>query len=392
MIRKASKHIVCGISGGVDSAVAAMLLKKKGHRVTGVFMRNWDGRDEFGVCSVDKDLEDAEYVCKKLDIPLHEVNFVKEYWNDVFSYMIRSYENGYTPNPDILCNKHIKFNAFLDYSVNRLGADYVATGHYAKTSSGEDPHRFDTSQGVKLLKAQDHWKDQTFFLSQISQMALQKAVFPIGDFHKNIVKEIAKRIGLERIAAKKESMGMCFIGSRDFKTFIEQYIQPKTGNFINLETGNKIGTHKGTHYFTLGQRANISGLKHAMFIAEMDHKTQNIFVVPGTNHPALFTQTLFTKPAHWIHLPPRDLLQNQMFDCDFRFQHVHPLVKCTLTLSGSNCLIVSFSQLMRAVTPGQFAVFYKDEECLGSAEIVRTGPSSYVMNGSKPIENPNEFS
>ncbi|KAK6176874.1 hypothetical protein SNE40_015089 [Patella caerulea] len=387
MIRK----VVCGMSGGVDSAVTALILKKRGYEVTGLFMRNWDSVNEKGECQADLDLEDANYICRHLDIPLHEVNFIKQYWNDVFSELLKDYQRGLTPNPDIMCNKHIKFNLFQKYALEKLNGDAIATGHYARTDVGYDLDTVDEKKGVKLLTAADSVKDQTFFLCQISQNGLQKTIFPIGDLSKHYVRKIAVEAGLDKIAKKKESMGMCFIGSRNFHHFIEEYIEPKEGVFRDLETGKEVGKHKGVHYWTRGQRASLGGCTQPYFITDINSLTNDIFVAHGTNHPALFCQTFFTEEPHWIRHPPRLLYQDQMFDAYFRFQHIHPLVKCTATLTGGNGLIVSLERPMRAICPGQYAVFYNQDECLGSAKIIRPGPSLYTLNYKEHVDNPKEF-
>ncbi|XP_071804072.1 mitochondrial tRNA-specific 2-thiouridylase 1-like [Asterias amurensis] len=377
------KHIVCAMSGGVDSSVAALLLKSRGFRVTGLFMRNWDALDETGVCTADKDEEDVQFVCDKLNIPFHHVNFVKEYWHDVFSEMLKQYQGGVTPNPDILCNKFIKFDRLLQYSRETLGGDALATGHYARTDAGEQiledgwhskPH------SVKLLQAADSVKDQTFFLSQISQHALQRTLFPIGDLTKAVVKEMAARAGLQRIVKRKESMGICFIGTRKFNNFIQEYVEPRSGNFVSLEDNRVVGKHKGQFLYTVGQKAKISGMKEKWYIVDKNPLSNEVIVAPNTNHPALFCETMFTSPVHWIHEAPRQLLQDQMLDCDFRFQNTDPLVRCTLTLSSMGSVIVSLSQPLRAITPGQYAVFYLGEECLGGAIILKPGPSLHILN------------
>ncbi|XP_043218232.1 mitochondrial tRNA-specific 2-thiouridylase 1-like isoform X3 [Amphibalanus amphitrite] len=309
------KRVVCAMSGGVDSSVAALLLKQKGYEVLGFFMRNWDIRDEQGVCKADQDAEDAAWVCKKLQIPFQEVNFVKEYWNDVFSEMIRDYESGITPNPDILCNRHIKFTALLEHARHTVGADALATGHYARTSAGEFATEY-SGQQVRLLKAVDRLKDQTFFLSQVPQKALRRTIFPLGEFTKGVVKKIASSAGLERIAARKESMGICFIGKRNFSEFIAQYVDPRPGNF-------------------------------------------------------------------------EDFYGRGMLECEFKFQHTESLVPCVVTSRthnpwhrspSKNDLTVSLANPLRALTPGQFAVFYRGDECLGSARILRPGPSQFDLD------------
>ncbi|XP_030671209.1 mitochondrial tRNA-specific 2-thiouridylase 1 isoform X4 [Nomascus leucogenys] len=257
---QAVRHVVCAVSGGVDSAVAALLLRRRGYQVTGVFMKNWDSLDEHGVCTADKDCEDAYRVCQILDIPFHQVSYVKEYWNDVFSDFLNEYEKGRTPNPDIVCNKHIKFSCFFHYAVDNLGADAIATGHYARTSLEDEEvfqqkhikkpeglfrNRFEVRNAVKLLQAADSFKDQTFFLSQVSQDALRRTIFPLGGLTKAFVKKIAAENRLHHVLQKKESMGMCFIGKRNFEHFLLQYLQPRPGHFISIEDNKVLGTHKG---------------------------------------------------------------------------------------------------------------------------------------------------
>lgn len=386
---QAIKTVVCGISGGVDSAVSALLLKNKGYEVVGLFMKNWDSANEKGECMADKDREDAQTVCDHIGIPLHNVNFVKEYWNEVFNPFIKDLQAGWTPNPDVLCNKYIKFDALHNHAINKLGADAIATGHYARTSIGEDLDTVNEIKGVDLLQAVDRWKCQTLFLSQISQKALQRAIFPVGGITKDVVKQIARDAGLEKIAQRKESMGICFIGKRHFHDFIEDYMEPKPGNFIHVETGEVMGKHKGLHYWTYGQRAHIAAGQIPFFIAKKDPQTNDILVAPGTDHPSLFYNTVFTQPAHWINKPPPELLTDQRCELDFKFQHIHlPRVKCELTPFGANGLMVSLEHPMRALTPGQYAVFYRGEVCLGSAKIVKQGLSMYEQNVREPVKIP----
>ncbi|XP_072027599.1 mitochondrial tRNA-specific 2-thiouridylase 1-like [Amphiura filiformis] len=381
------KHVVCAMSGGVDSSVAALLMRKKGYNVTGLFMRNWDVLDETGECAADRDCEDAQFVCQKLNIPFREVNFVKEYWNNVFSDFLRQYQNGMTPNPDILCNKHIKFDKFIQYAIEDLGADALATGHYARTEPDilnvKNWKDHPQVKGIKLLKAIDTWKDQTFFLSQITQDALHKTTFPLGELTKDIVKKIAEQAGLQRIVKRKESMGICFIGERNFNKFIKEYVEPQPGQFVSIEDNKIIGQHEGHFLYTIGQRAKLGGLTQAWFVVDKNPNTNDVFVAPNSKHPALYCESLVTGPVHWIHQPPRKLLQDQMMDCGFRFQHSDPLVDCTLTLSGMGSVIVSLSRPLRAITPGQYAVFYLGDECLGSGVIVKPGPSLYTLNWKK---------
>ncbi|XP_073184486.1 mitochondrial tRNA-specific 2-thiouridylase 1 isoform X4 [Lepidochelys kempii] len=357
----AARRVVCALSGGVDSAVAALLLRRRGYQVTGVFMKNWDTLDEQGVCSADKDCEDAYRVCQKLDIPFHQVSYVKEYWNEVFSYLLNEYELGRTPNPDIMCNKHIKFNYFLHYALDNLA--------------------------VKLLKGADHWKDQTFFLSQISQDALRRTIFPLGGLTKDFVKKIAAEHGFHHVLKRKESMGICFIGERNFENFILEYLQPRPGNFVSIEDNKVIGTHKGCFLYTIGQRAKLSGLSEAWFVVEKDTTSGDIFVAPSTDHPALYRDLLRTNRVHWIaEEPPAELIRDKMMECTFRFQHQMALVPCTLTLNQDGTVWVTLVKPIRALTPGQFAVFYKGDECLGSGKIMRLGPSVYTLQQGKSRE------
>ncbi|XP_059182292.1 mitochondrial tRNA-specific 2-thiouridylase 1 isoform X3 [Centropristis striata] len=336
------RHVVCAMSGGVDSSVAALLLKRRGYSVTGVFMKNWDSLDERGVCSTEKDCEDAYRVCQSLDIPFHQVSYVKEYWHEVFSKLLKEYEKGMTPNPDILCNKHIKFNHFHKYAINTLGSDAVATGHYARTSQEDEEvfqqthiappntlfrDRFEIRNPVRLYMGADLVKDQTFFLSQIPQDALRQTMFPLAGLTKEFVKKIAAEAGFHHVLKKKESMGICFIGERNFENFILEYLEPKPGNFVSVEDGTVKGTHKGWFTLTLGQRARIGGLKDPWFVVDKDIATGDVFVAPTTNHPALFRDMLRTDRFHWLTVdPPPELVKTQMMECHFRFVHQMPLI------------------------------------------------------------------
>ncbi|XP_047430665.1 mitochondrial tRNA-specific 2-thiouridylase 1 [Mugil cephalus] len=390
------RHVVCAMSGGVDSSVAALLLKRRGYNVTGVFMKNWDSLDESGVCISEKDCEDAYKVCQILDIPFHQVSYVKEYWHEVFSNLLKEYEKGRTPNPDIQCNKHIKFNHFHKYAINTLGADAIATGHYARTSQEDDEvfqqlhkappttlfrDRFEIRNPVRLHKGADLLKDQTFFLSQISQDALRQTMFPLAGLTKEFVKKMAAEAGFHHVLQKKESMGICFIGERkNFEKFILEYVEPKPGNFVSIEDGTVMGTHRGWFTVTLGQRARIGGLKDAWFVVDKDIATGDVFVAPTTNHPALFRDTVRTDRFHWLAVdPPPELVRTQMMECHFRFIHQMPLVPCTVTLNMDGSVWISLSHSVRALTPGQFAVLYKGDECLGSGKIVQLGPSEYTL-------------
>ncbi|XP_034382672.1 mitochondrial tRNA-specific 2-thiouridylase 1 [Cyclopterus lumpus] len=390
------RHVVCAMSGGVDSSVAALLLKRRGYSVTGVFMKNWDSLDEMGVCTTERDCEDAYRVCQTLDIPFHQVSYVKEYWHEVFSKLLKEYERGRTPNPDILCNKHIKFNHFHKYAVKTLGADAMATGHYAMTSQEDEEvfqqthtaptsstlfrDRFEIRNPARLYKGADLLKDQTFFLSQIPQDALRQTMFPLAGLTKDFVKKMAAEAGFHHVLKKKESMGICFIGERNFENFILEYLEPKPGNFVSIEDGTVKGTHKGWFTLTLGQRARIGGQRDPWFVVDKDTDTGDVFVAPTTNHPALFRDTVRTDRFHWVTFdPPPELVKTQMMECHFRFIHQMPLTPCTVTLNMNGSVWITLSQPVRALTPGQFAVLYKGDECLGSGKIVQLGPSEYTL-------------
>ncbi|KAG5886805.1 hypothetical protein JTB14_031448 [Gonioctena quinquepunctata] len=373
------KKVAVGISGGVDSAVAALLLKQKGFDVQGVFMQNWDIRDEKGVCSSEEDFKDAQLVCEKLDIKLHHVNFVKEYWNEVFCPLIKEYQSGLTPNPDVLCNRNVKFNHFYKFAREVLNVDVIATGHYAKTDFGPFLEKFNSDKGVKLLLAKDKRKDQTFFLCQIRQEALRRTIFPLGDLTKSEVKHMAIDNGLEKIAVKPESMGICFIGSRNFQDFIQEYISDKPGDFVDIDTAKIVGQHKGIHQWTLGQRTKLPGLPMAYFTAQKDAEKNIIYVAQGTDHPILYTDILFTSQPHWIHSQPPELATGHTLECQFKFQHTQDWAPCEICQT-SRGITVRLLEEKRAITGGQYAVFSKDGECLGSAKILNSGVSNFSSN------------
>ncbi|XP_061770440.1 mitochondrial tRNA-specific 2-thiouridylase 1 isoform X2 [Nerophis ophidion] len=358
-------------------------------------MKNWDSLDESGVCTTEKDCEDAYRVCQSLDIPFHQVSYVKEYWQEVFSNLLKEYEKGRTPNPDIICNKHIKFNHFYKYAITTLGGDAMATGHYARTSQEDEEvfqqtrktlplvlfrNRFEFRNPVRMYKGADLFKDQTFFLSQISQDALRQTLFPLAGLTKEFVKKMAAEAGFHHVLQKKESMGICFIGERNFENFLLEYLEPKPGNFVSIEDGSVMGTHKGWFTLTLGQRARIGGLKDACFVVDKDIVTGDVFVAPSTNHPSLFRDTMKTDRFHWLTMdPPPELARNKTMECSFRFIHQMPLIPCTVTLNMDGSVWISLLHTVRALTPGQFAVLYKGDECLGSGKIIQLGPSEFTI-------------
>lgn len=366
-----SLRVAALVSGGVDSCVASLLLKKKGCReLVGVFMKNWEDDEPEERCrsEYEKDRHDAKSVCDKLDIEFREVSFVKEYWNQVFLSVVADYQNGLTPNPDILCNERIKFGAFLDYASNNLNVDLIATGHYAGSSNGpfyESP----TEEACALFRAKDVWKDQSFFLSQINQKSLRRVIFPLEHLLKSQVRQIAQDAGFDHVLKRKSSKGICFIGSRNFQSFIENYIQPTPGPFVDIDSDQVVGQHNGFHYWTLGQRARLQGYTCKYFIARKSNRADNvIYVASDTNHHTLFSNSFVTDVPHWIGNEPIELSRGQL-RCLFKFQHVDPLVMCTVASDRFGGLKVSLDEPKRCLTPGQFAVFYIDNRCIGSARI-----------------------
>jgi tRNA-uridine 2-sulfurtransferase len=359
--------ILLGLSGGVDSAVAAYLLKAQGHQVECAFMRNWDSvtnNDILGnptldqaVCTQEADYADALSVAEKLELPLHRVDFITEYWDEVFMTFLSDYQKGRTPNPDILCNKHIKFKHFFDYA-DRHGFDAVATGHYAKVI-----HHPDHSE---LLKADDANKDQSYFLAQISPMALRRTLFPLGDIAKPQVREIATKLGL-RVATKKDSTGICFIGERDFQAFLANYLPAKEGPIVDLETLNPLGTHHGILYYTLGQRKGLDIHAHQgpWFVAGKDLPTNTLYVVKGEHNPWLTGDSAIVTDLNWFN--PLDLSQPTPVGAKFRYRQPDQAV--TIQALDDQRIRVHFDRPISAVTPGQEAVFYAGAICLGGGTI-----------------------
>lgn len=350
--------IVVGMSGGVDSSVVAALLKEQGHEVIGLFMHNWEEDDDNGVCTAVSDYEDVKRVCNKLNIPYFSVNFAKQYLDRVFSYFLDEYKKGRTPNPDVLCNREIKFGPFLEYAKN-LGADYIATGHYARVD------RIDGK--TYLLKAEDTNKDQTYFLNQLNQDQLKDVLFPIGDLTKDKVREIAEKYGLST-ATKKDSTGICFIGEKRFREFLKNYIPSKRGDIVDLQ-GNKVGEHDGIMYYTLGQRRglNIGGKSDGngdrWFVIDKDVKNNKLIVSQGEGEE-LFSNGLYTYSVNWIPEKPK----NNEFECYAKFRYRQPDQKVKVTILDDK-IKVDFYEKQRAVTPGQYVVFYTERECLGGGVI-----------------------
>lgn len=350
------KHIIVGLSGGVDSSVTAFLLKEQGHHVEGIFMKNWEEDDTDTFCPASQDMADAQAVCDQLQIELHRVNFAAEYWEKVFVDFLQEYNAGRTPNPDIICNREIKFKAFLHYAKSR-GADFIATGHYARI------------QESQLLKGLDPNKDQSYFLYTLTQQQLSQSLFPVGDLHKTEVRKIAEKIGLKN-HAKKDSTGICFIGERKFKNFLNEYVKANPGDIKTIE-GKIIGKHDGLMFYTLGQRQGlkIGGLKNTpedpWYVVAKNMAENTLIVAQGENHPALFKDSLAATKVHWIMGEPTTFPVTATAKTRYR-QHDQP---CIINKLDEHTISVAFSDPQRAITPGQSVVFYQGEVCLGGGII-----------------------
>jgi tRNA-specific 2-thiouridylase len=360
-MKRKPKRVIVGLSGGVDSSVAALILKQQGFEVEGLFMKNWEEEDTDTFCSATEDVADAKAVCDTLGIPLHTVNFSDEYWQDVFEHCLTEYRLGRTPNPDILCNREIKFKAFLNYALE-LGADYIATGHYAKI---EHPDQY-----YELHKAKDAQKDQSYFLFTLDQYALSKALFPIGDIEKPIVRKMALEAGFIN-HAKKDSTGICFIGERKFRSFLKQYIPAQPGN---IETIDKrvIGHHEGLMFYTLGQRQGLgiggqtTGDGTPWYVVAKDLERNVMVVAQGEEHPLLYSQTLNAAQLHWIGEKPT----TREFASMAKIRYRQSDQACTVKLLTDETCFVEFEKPQRAITPGQSVVFYQNNTCLGGGIII----------------------
>ncbi|MBQ8973515.1 MAG: tRNA 2-thiouridine(34) synthase MnmA [Clostridia bacterium] len=349
-------RIVVGMSGGVDSSVAALLLKRMGHEVIGIFMDNWKETDESGVCTSVQDWTDVRSVCDRLDIPYYSVSFAKEYRERVFEHFLAEYRKGRTPNPDVLCNREIKFDAFLSFA-EKLEADQIATGHFAGVDCLNGSYR--------LLRAKDENKDQTYFLYMLRQRALRKAVFPVGGLLKSEIRQIARDNGIP-VSEKKDSTGVCFIGERNFKQFLSGFLPAQPGDLVTTE-GKVVGRHDGLMYYTLGQRRGLGigggGDGRRWFVVGKDMAQNRLIVSQGEDSPLLYTSSTTLSECTWIReTPPAP--QGEPYRCKVRLRHRQPLQDCVLTLNGDGAS-VAFDAPQRAVTPGQSAVFYQGEECLG---------------------------
>ncbi|XOK59300.1 tRNA 2-thiouridine(34) synthase MnmA [Paenibacillus elgii] len=358
MIMTTKPRVVLGMSGGVDSSVSALVLKEQGYEVIGVFMKNWDDTDEFGHCTAEEDAEDVRRVCDQIGIPYYTVNFEKPYMDKVFAYFLDEYRKGRTPNPDVMCNREIKFGEFLNKALE-LGADYIATGHYARVEERDGKYR--------LLRGVDSNKDQTYFLHALNQYQLSKAMFPIGHLPKPEVRAIAEKAGLAT-AKKKDSTGVCFIGERNFKEFLSGYLPAKPGEMRTLE-GEVKGRHDGLMYYTLGQRQGLgiggSGSGEPWFVASKDLEKNILYVVQGEKHPALYSTGLLATDLNWIAgEPPKEPLH-----CTAKFRYRQPDQGVTVHFGESGRCEIVYDQPQKAITPGQSVVFYDGEVCLGGAVI-----------------------
>ena len=353
------KTVVIGMSGGVDSSVAAILLKKAGYNVIGLFMRNWDStinNDYLGnpnlnndICPQEEDYNDALKVCEKIGIPLHRVDFVKEYWDFVFTYFLDELKKGRTPNPDVMCNKYIKFDLFYK-KAKELNADYIATGHYARIIDGN------------LAKAKDLNKDQSYFLAYVNKDIFKDVLFPLGEIEKSEVRKIAKEYDLVT-ANKKDSTGICFIGERNFTKFLENYLPNIPGDIINIDTGEKLGEHIGLMYYTIGQRRglNIGGTKERCFVVKKDLEKNILYVAIGEDSKSLYSSEAIIEQFNYM-------TDERPEKCTCKFRYRQPDIKIKVEYLENNTIKVKYNNV-RAVTPGQFCVLYDKDICLGGGII-----------------------
>lgn len=361
LAENAKKKVICGMSGGVDSSVSAFILQQQGYQVEGLFMKNWEEDDDTDYCTAAADLADAQAVCDRLGITLHKINFAAEYWDNVFEHFLAEYSVGRTPNPDILCNKEIKFKAFLEYATEDLSADFIATGHYVRRTP------FD--QQPKLLRGLDSNKDQSYFLYTLSEQQVGRSLFPVGEIEKPIVRAIAEDLGLAT-AKKKDSTGICFIGERKFKDFLARYLPAQAGE-IHTVDGQVIGRHDGLMYHTLGQRKGlgIGGVKgaseNAWYVVEKDLVNNVLIVAQGQDNSALLSSGLIASQLHWVDRQP----VKENLRCTVKTRYRQADIACEIQPIDDETIRVIFDEPQIAVTPGQSAVFYQGEVCLGGGII-----------------------
>ena len=353
-------RIVVGMSGGVDSSVSALLLKRQGFDVVGVFMKNWEEQDENGVCTAEEDWRDVQEVCFRIGIPYYSVNFAKEYRDRVFSYFLDEYRAGHTPNPDVLCNREIKFKAFLDFAM-KLGAEKIATGHFANLKNDDG--------SFKLLRGADGNKDQSYFLYMLSQQQLSRAMFPVGHMTKQQVRQIAREEGLS-VSEKKDSTGICFIGERDFRAFLQAYLPAMPGEMRTL-SGEAVGRHEGLTYYTLGQRRGLKiggrGDGRSWFVIGKDLQNNILLVAQGEDHPMLYATKATAIHPTWISGRP-PMHEGEPLVCTAKFRYRQSDQEVSVLLKEDK-LLVTANKPQRAITPGQSVVFYQDEVCLGGAVV-----------------------
>ncbi|MDG4952672.1 tRNA 2-thiouridine(34) synthase MnmA [Actinobacillus equuli subsp. equuli] len=361
LAENAKKKVIIGMSGGVDSSVSAFILQQQGYQVEGLFMKNWEEDDDTDYCTAAADLADAQAVADKLGMKLHKINFAAEYWDNVFEHFLNEYKAGRTPNPDILCNKEIKFKAFLEYAAEDLGADYIATGHYVRRS-GDD-------NNAQLLRGLDANKDQSYFLYTLSHKQVGQSLFPVGDIEKPIVRQIAEDLGLAT-AKKKDSTGICFIGERKFKDFLARYLPAQPGEIRTVD-GKVVGRHDGLMYHTLGQRKGlgIGGVKglseDPFYVVEKDLINNVLVVAQGHDNSALLSSGLIATQLHWVDRQP--IRENVR--CTVKTRYRQTDIACEIQPMDDDTIRVIFDEPQIAVTPGQSAVFYQGEVCLGGGVI-----------------------
>lgn len=356
-MKNSQKTVVVGMSGGVDSSVAALLLKQAGYNVIGLFMKNWDETNPDGTCTAAEDYKDVVRVCEKIDIPYYSIEFIKEYQEKVFTSFLAELKLGRTPNPDVLCNKEIKFDVFYQKAME-LGADFLATGHYCQL--GQDEH------GIHLLKGKDPGKDQSYFLYAVERSCFPKVLFPIGHLAKTEVRRLAREFDIPT-KEKKDSTGICFIGERNFRKFLSGFIQYSQGDIVNLK-GEVIGTHCGTAFYTIGQRKGLGlgGQGDPWFVLDKDVANNRLIVERGTNHPGLFASRLIASDLIWDGI---DLNKNLPYACKAKIRYRQPDQECVIEKFESGRVTVFFPQAQRAITPGQSIVFYLNDTCLGGGFI-----------------------
>ena len=359
------KTVVVGMSGGVDSSVTALIVKLQGYKVLGLFMKNWDETNPDGSCTADADYQDVIKVCEKLDVPYYSVNFVKEYWDGVFAEFLNDYKKGFTPNPDILCNREIKFKVFYQ-KAKLLGADYLATGHYCQLVD------------FVLTKGADQNKDQTYFLYAVQKDVFKDVLFPIGHLPKPKVRELAARFDLAT-STKKDSTGICFIGERNFKDFLSQYIESVKGNFLDV-SGKILGLHDGACFYTLGQRKGmgIGGPGEAWFVVAKNFDRNEVVLAQGQDHPALYADGLSAIELNWLATP-----RIGTFKCKAKVRYRQVEEACTVTVENNSVKVI-FDRPQRAMTPRQSVVFYDGEQVIGGGIISEISPNYHVLGRGLP--------